>query len=118
MARLYLIVPAAMCVLALLHLPYGYYQFLKLVVTFSAGFLAICGWQFRSHLMTVVFGLVALTYNPVLPLSLGREIWSWVNVATAAVFMLGLLVIQVFDRRPSGLASKPSEVIGAGSSST
>lgn len=74
--RQYFIVPAAMSLLAMLHMPYGYHKLLRLVVAASAGSVAWLAWQARSHLTVIVFGLLALVYNSILPLASGRPVWQ------------------------------------------
>lgn len=98
MVRLFMIVPAAMCLLALLHLPYGYYQLLRLVVTICGAFLSFAGWKMHAPVAAAVFGIVALAYNPVLPLALGRSNWEWANAATAIIFLGALGVWSWLDR--------------------
>ena len=109
MVRLYFVVPAAMALLALMDMPYGYYQLLRLVVAVSAAFLAVAAWQRASHAAVIAFALLALIYNPIAPLHLKREIWEWVNIGTAAVFLAGLAVFELRERRTKAKAS-PSSV--------
>ena len=85
---LYLL-PSFMSGLALLDMPYGYYQLLRLVVFICAGWLA---WKYIERNRTVgiiVFGLVALIFNPVMPLHFQRDTWAILNIATALVFVAG-----------------------------
>ena len=107
MVRLYFVVPAAMALLALMDMPYGYYQLLRLVVAVSAAFLAVAAWQRASHAAVIAFGLLALIYNPIAPLHLKREIWEWVNIGTAAAFLVALALLELADRRARGKASPP-----------
>ena len=89
-------VPALMLIAAVLPWPYGYYVFLRLVVCIVAGWLtaehvrheqAISGWA-------VSFGIIAILYNPVVPVHLTREIWTPLNLGTAAVFLLHIRFLQ------------------------
>ena len=109
MIRLYFVVPAAMALLALLDMPYGYYQLLRLVVAAASAFIAVAAWQRGAHVAVIAFGLLALIYNPIAPLHLKREMWEFVNVGTAAVFLVALAVAEVQDRRTRAKAS-PSGV--------
>lgn len=75
--------------LALLDMPYGYYQLLRLVVFICAGWLAWKCVERNRAIGMIVFGLIALTFNPVLPLHFERETWAILNIATAVVFLVG-----------------------------
>ena len=107
MIRLYFAVPAAMALLALLDTPYGYYQLLRLVVAAASVFIAVAAWQRGSHVAVIAFGLLALIYNPIAPLHLKRDIWEWVNIGTAAVFLFALAMLELRERRNRGTGSPP-----------
>ena len=70
--------------------PYGYYTFLRIVVTGIATLLAVRAFSSDKHGWTWVMALTAAAYNPIFPVHLTREIWSGVNVATAAVFIFSI----------------------------
>jgi hypothetical protein len=71
--------------LALLPLPYGYYLLLRVVMCGLFSYLAYLSWQSRGQGLTWVCGAIAVTYNPFVPLHLGREVWVLVNIATIGV---------------------------------
>lgn len=87
------LVPAALLVAALFPWPYGYYTLLRLAVCCVSGWVAYEQWRHDDAISgwVVAFGAAALLYNPILPIHLTREIWSVLNVITAALF-LGHLV--------------------------
>lgn len=75
------------CVLiALLDLPYGYYQLLRVIIFCSSGYIAVQEKGRNSEFWFWIFVACALIYNPIIKLSLGREIWPFVNVATAGLY--------------------------------
>ena len=86
------LVPIALLLTALLDMPYGYYQLLRVYIFCSSVYLAVQ--QNKSKQDIWFWGLVAcaLTYNPIIKLSLGKEIWPIVNVATA-IFYIGHFLI-------------------------
>jgi hypothetical protein len=81
-------IPAAMLVLALGRWPCGYYMLLRVVVVAAALLLAGLIYQ-QAKSNTVWFGLfliVAIVFNPIVPLHLTRGVWSILNVAAAVTF--------------------------------
>lgn len=76
--------------LALLPMPYGYYQVLRLVAFGCATFAAIQLWS-RWQFLSVALALTALTFNPVFPVHLDRSVWSLLNIIAAAIFIIGWL---------------------------
>ncbi|WP_430429217.1 DUF6804 family protein [Parasphingorhabdus sp.] len=82
------IVPSSALFLALFPLPYGYYQLLRIVIFVVAIFLCKVSLEHKQPAWPWIFAAMALTYNPVVPISLGREIWSIVNVTTIGLLLL------------------------------
>ena len=86
------VIAASALLLALLDMPSGYYQLLRLLVC-SAAVLEITrifaeGHKPNVHTCLVLsFGLVALLFNPVFQVELEREEWAWIDVAVAALFL-------------------------------
>ena len=79
-------VPVGLLAIALLHMPNGYYVFLRLALCLTSGVIAYQFWS-RSTLWGATFVGSALLYNPVFRIHLERETWSWINVATAAIYL-------------------------------
>lgn len=81
--------PTVLLVLALGPWPYGYFQFLRLIVCGACTFLAyrefkrvgVAPW-------TVALGSLALVFNPIAPVHLARSVWSVLDLGAAAVLML------------------------------
>lgn len=75
---------AAACIIALAPWPYAYYQLLRWGMMIGCGYLAIQSYQTSDPKYLVwVLGGLAVIYNPIASLALGRELWSFVNVASA-----------------------------------
>lgn len=89
------LIPAAMSLIALAHMAYGYYQLLGLVVTGSAAYLAWRGLGRGERVFPALFALVALTFNPVFKVHFEREQWATVNIIVAGLYLVAL----VQDRR-------------------
>lgn len=78
--------PILLLLVALLNMPYGYFQFLRVIVFCASAYLAIQEKDRNGEFWLWAFVACALVYNPVFKLSLGREIWPLANVATVALF--------------------------------
>jgi len=74
-----------MLLVALAPLPYGYYTLLRIVVGAATGYLA---WSHASRLRldawVFILGGIAVLFNPIIPIHLGREVWTFIDVAAAA----------------------------------
>lgn len=78
--------PIVCLLIALGDMPYGYYQLLRVILFCASAYLAIAEGKRDSGFWLWAFIACALIYNPVAILSLGKEIWTIVNVITIGLF--------------------------------
>jgi hypothetical protein len=64
----------------LLDLPYGYYQFVRFAALIGFGILAYQANQQEKQTETIVYGVLALLFQPFFKIALGRELWNVVDV--------------------------------------
>lgn len=79
------LVPMGALMLALLPMPYGYYQLLRVLLFISSAYFAVQ--EFPNRWMWIFCGF-ALVYNPMAPLALGRGLWMAVNVLTVVMLFV------------------------------
>lgn len=73
--------------LAAFKLPIEYYTFLRLTITIGALLIVIAESKKKISIYSVVFGIVALLFNPILPVYLYKKsIWIPIDIATACLF--------------------------------
>lgn len=86
------IVPTVALIAAMADLPYGYYTLLRITVTICAGVIAYTTYQRRGTLTpgVILFGGIALLFNPIVPVHLTKEIWAPIDIAVAIVFVVHL----------------------------
>jgi hypothetical protein len=78
---------AALLLLAPLDWPYGYYQFLRITIAITAIWLA-CQVHESSQGYALVLTLVAILYNPILPIYLDKDVWLPINLGTGIFYIL------------------------------
>lgn len=91
------IIVAVLSLIALAPMPYGYYTLLKIAVTSCAAITAYLKYQNseRSILLWTCV-IVAILFNPIIPIHLPKEIWIFFNVAVAGFFgFLAFRIIKV-----------------------
>src|SRR5215207_5705136 len=77
---------AALLIAALLPLPYGYYHVLRWVICLSAATLGATRWNHLPYSGSALV-LVAIVFNPLSPIFLGKEVWAVADIAGAAIFL-------------------------------
>jgi len=85
------IVIAALLLLAIASLPIGYYTFLRIVVCIASVVLCIVYFE-NIKLLAIIFGIIAILFNPILPIYLSKETWIPIDVITAIVFVVSVFI--------------------------
>ena len=80
---------AAMLLLCLLQMPYGFYTLLRFVAMVAFAVMAVQYHRAKRDALTVLFGAMALLFQPFAKVALGRGVWNIVDVA-AAVLLIAL----------------------------
>jgi hypothetical protein len=94
-SRVVWIVPAILLMISTLKLPDGYYTFTKIVTCGVAAIFSFAGSQGNSiSQWSVLFALVAVLFNPVIPIHLSRPTWVFLDFGTAAAFAAHLILIR------------------------
>lgn len=93
MKYIYLIL-AALMLLCLAPMPYGYYTFIRFVAMVAFAVMAYNYWQREAKAWAVTFGALAVLFQPLVKIALGRTMWNVVDVAVAI-----LLIICFFQHK-------------------
>lgn len=97
MMYIYLLL-AALLLLCLAPMPYGYYQLVRFV---SMMVFAVMAYQFyneKREEWAICFGALALLFQPFVKIVLGRTMWNIVDVAVAI-----LLLALAFNDKKKGM---------------
>lgn len=78
---------AALLLLCLAPMPYGYYQLVRFVAMVVFAVMAYQYVQEKRNTLAVVFGALALLFQPFLKIALGRTIWNIVDVVVAILLV-------------------------------
>lgn len=73
------------CIAAVFPLPYGFYTFVRLVVSIASIFAAI-ELKNEENFIWVLFGAVALLFNPIVPVHLDRGLWFPIDLIVGGSF--------------------------------
>ena len=73
-------------------MPYGYYQFVRLLAGISFAYFAYTAYKEKKEMSMLLFIVLTILFQPILKISLGRELWNIVDILVA----IGLLVSLAF----------------------
>lgn len=85
---------ALACLVAVLDMPYGFYQFLRLVVTAYASYLAFRYFRQGQSGAGWAFSFIALLYNPLFVISMSKGMHGVFNLITVALILSELLMLR------------------------
>jgi hypothetical protein len=97
--------------LGLVRLPYGFFMLLRIVLCITAAIGVKRAREAQKNNWVWVYGILAVLYNPILPVHLGdKGVWVVVNIATVVIFWVGLFKFEnvVPYLRSLALASQPT----------
>ena len=86
---IFFLFPGVLLIVApLISFPYGFYIFLRLIVTITAAYIIFDTYKnFKGINETIIiFSIIAILYNPIIPVHFTREIWLPINFVTAGIY--------------------------------
>ena len=92
MKQVYLILAAVM-LLCLAPMPYGYFQLVRFIAMVAFGLMAYRYYVNNKAIAAVVFGVLALLFQPIYKIALGRATWNVIDVLVAGL-LIGLFVLE------------------------
>ena len=72
----------------LLPMPYGYFMLIRFAAMIIFGLMALIYYQEQKEGMAIFFGAMAILFQPIIKISLGRTLWNVVDVAMAIVLLV------------------------------
>jgi len=82
------LVLAIALLLCLVPMPYGYYMLVRIVATILFFIFARQCYVAKKEELAITFGVLALLFQPLFKISLGREAWNIVDVAVAVLLLI------------------------------
>lgn len=86
--KLILIIALLLC---LAPMPYGFYMLVRFFATVMFGLMAYRYHQEKKENLMITFGALAVLFQPLIKIPLGRTVWNVVDVVIAVVLIIQLL---------------------------
>ena len=89
MNKTLLLICTGLLFIALADLPIGYYTFLRIVVTIGAVSVIVTEFESGINFWIVAFGIIAIVFNPLIPVYLNnKDIWMPIDILAAILFLI------------------------------
>lgn len=85
------LIPIMLLLLAIADMPSGYYVFMRIVVCFACCIVAYNAYNDKNSISVgvVIFGLMAVLFNPIVPIYFhDKDIWIVIDVIAAIIFTI------------------------------
>lgn len=79
--------------------PYGYYIFLRWIITASAIFLVWVAYKLEKRFWLILMGIVTLLFNPIAPIYLDKGTWVIIDFIVAILFLVSIFKIKTYERK-------------------
>ena len=79
---------AAILLLCLLDMPYGYYELVRVVSAVAFAYFAFDYFKSKKEGLGIAFTALAVLFQPFVKIALGRTLWNVVDVIVAIVLIL------------------------------
>ena len=86
---------AALLLLCLAPMPYGYYQFIRLVSMIVFAVMAYQYFEKEKMPLAITFGGLVLLFQPFCKIALGRTLWNVMDVVVA----VGLVILWIEENK-------------------
>jgi hypothetical protein len=89
------IILSILLLISLLKMPYGYYQLERFIALIGFALLAYRAHEHNDNNEAIIYGGLALLFQPFIKIALGRQIWNVVDVIVA----IGLVITILWQRK-------------------
>ena len=84
---------AVLFFICLAKMPYGYYQFIRFIALIGFVYLSYKSFEDGSKFVSFIFAALAILFQPLFKIDLGRNIWNIVDVIVG----IGLIISIFFE---------------------
>jgi hypothetical protein len=86
------IILAILFFICLTDMPYGYYQFVRFAGLLGFAILAFQAYQQNRQTEMIIYGGLALLFQPFFKIALGREMWNIVDVVVGVGLIISIFL--------------------------
>lgn len=96
-------------ILGLVGLPYSFFMLLRIVLCITAVIGVKRALEAQKKNWVWVYAILAVLYNPILPVHLGSKgLWVIINLTTVVLFWVGLFQFETLRPYLRGLTARPT----------
>ena len=74
--------------------PFAYHTLIRLEIFIASIYLVFLAMQAGQFGWMILFAILVILYNPIIPIHLKKEVWQIVEISGAAVFGISLVALR------------------------
>lgn len=86
------IILAILFFICLANMPYGYYELVRFLALVGFAILAYCANESRNKIEVIIFIALAILFQPLVKIALGRNLWNIIDVIVGVALLLSLFL--------------------------
>jgi len=84
------VISALILFIAIADMPYGYYRFVRLFTFAVCSYSLYKAYSIKNKTFSWIFGIIAIVFNPIYPLYLGKELWQIVDAISGIIILVSI----------------------------
>lgn len=88
------IIAGSLLIIGIIDLSYGYYVFLRWIVCGTSVFIVFLSYKLEKWFSVVLFGIIGVLFNPVVPVYFDKETWVVIDLAVSIIFAISFFFIK------------------------
>jgi len=92
------VILAILFFLCLLQMPYGFYQAVRFAGLIGFAILAYLANEKENKIEVIIYIALAVLFQPFLKISLGREVWNYVDVIVGIALVSSIFLQKYFKK--------------------
>lgn len=81
--------------MCLMDMPFGFYQLVRFIALIGFAILAYQAYENENNTQMIIYVVLALLFQPLLKVALGRDIWNIVDVIVGIGLLTSLILPKV-----------------------
>jgi hypothetical protein len=73
-------------------MPYSYYQLVRFLALAGFAYLSFINFNTKNEGLAFIYAMLAVLFQPIIKISLGRDAWNVVDVAVGAGLLITLFI--------------------------
>ncbi len=87
------IISSILLLFAIFNHPYSYYELLRVVVFITSGTGLYFSKKSENNNWAIVFLIIAIVFNPIIPFHFNKGIWSVIDISTSIIIVSSIFYV-------------------------